>query len=299
MILVVGGTGDLGARVVRQLLNQDHPVRCLVRTGSDAAVLRSLGVEIAQGDLTDAASLAAACAGVDVVVLTATAIGRRLSGERVSIRDVDELGGCSLVEAAEHAGVQRFVYVSFPGAHAAMGTPLERAKVAVEQRLQSSAMRSVILRSDAFQEIQLAPVGRFDLAHAKVAIIGRGDCKRRWIATQDVAALTAALALEPDPPDVLEVGGPEAISKNELLKVAERVTGRRVKRQRMPRSVARLAVRVLSKRNDALASAFGAGLHQDLVEAWWDDTPLRERGIVATSASDFVTAAANAVASQH
>jgi uncharacterized protein YbjT (DUF2867 family) len=221
-------------------------------------------------------------------------MARRLTGSSPSIYEVDEVGGIALVAAAESSGVQRFVHMSFPGVDAAIGTPLERAKLAVEQRLQSSSLRKVIVRADAFQEIQLAPLARFDIANGKVSVIGRGDSKRRWIATEDVAALVAVVALEPDPPAVLEVGGPEAVSKNDLVTLAEGVTGRRIKRQHMPRPVARLAIRLLNARKDALASAFGAGLLQDLVEASWDDTPLRERGISATSASDFVTAAAQA-----
>jgi hypothetical protein len=56
----------------------------------------------------------------------------------------------------------------------------------------------------------------------------------------------------------------------------------------MPRSVARLIIKLSVRRNDALASALGAGLHQDLVPATWDDTPLRERGITPTAPSEFV-----------
>jgi uncharacterized protein YbjT (DUF2867 family) len=271
-------------------------VRCLVRAGTDDSRLRNLGVEVVSGDLTDPPSLARACDGVDTVILTATAIARRLAGPSPSIREVDEDGGLALVAAAESAGVQRFVHLSFPGVDSAIGTPLERAKLAVERRLRSGAMRGVVVRADAFQEIHLGPLARFDIAHGKVSVIGRGDSKRRWIATEDVAALVAAVAVEPDPPSVLEVGGPEAISKNDLITLAEGVTGRHIKRQHMPRFVARVAIRLLNGRKDALASAFGAGLLQDLVEASWDDLPLRERGIGPTSASDFVTAAAQQTA---
>ena len=80
MILVIGGTGDLGGRVARILSEQGHAVRCLVRPASDDSVLRGLGVEVAPGDLTEPESLAAACQGVTTVVATATMIARRLAG---------------------------------------------------------------------------------------------------------------------------------------------------------------------------------------------------------------------------
>jgi uncharacterized protein YbjT (DUF2867 family) len=165
---------------------------------------------------------------------------------------------------------------------------MDHAKLAVEKRLGTSRMRTVIIRSDAFQEIHLAPIGRFDMAAGKVSVIGHGDSPRRWIATDDVAALMAAVAVEPDPPAMLTIGGPEAMTKNEAIALAEQLTQRKMKVQRMPRPVARLAIRVLARRYDALATAFGAGLHQDTVEATWDDAPLRERGITPRPASDFI-----------
>jgi uncharacterized protein YbjT (DUF2867 family) len=289
MILVVGGTGDLGSRVVTRLRSAGHEVRCLVRPGSDDERLRADGVEVQAGELTDAASLARACVGVDVVVATATSIGRQLAGRRTpSMHDVDDVGMRALVDAAEAAKVDRFVYVSYAGVDAALNSPLERAKIAVEQRLAGSQMTVCIVRPDAFQEIHLAPIGRFDIAAGKVAVFGRGDTPRRWIATDDVAALVAAVSTEPEPPRVIEVGGPEALTRNEAIAAAARLSGRKIKRQRMPRPVARIGMRLLDKRNPALASVFGAGLLQDLAAATWNDRALVERGITPRPATEFI-----------
>ncbi|WP_350281395.1 SDR family oxidoreductase [Kribbella sp. HUAS MG21] len=296
MLLVVGGTGDLGGRVVRLLAGQGHQVRCLVRDEASGLAVETvrgdgsgLGVETVRGDLTDPASLRAACQDVDTVVATATAIGRRLAGRPgPSIREVDGLGMLSLVDAAEQAGVRRFVYVSYAGVDAGLGTPLEEAKAAVEDRLRHSGLQRVVVRPDAFQEIHLGPIGRFDVANGKVSVIGRGDAKQRYVATDDIAALVAAVATEPDPPELIEVGGPEAISRNEAATIASGFAHRRVKVQRLPAPVARLAMRLLKRRNDGVASVLGAGLLQSLHDATWTDEPLRARGIVPRSASDFL-----------
>jgi uncharacterized protein YbjT (DUF2867 family) len=194
----------------------------------------------------------------------------------------------SLITAAESARTRRFVYLSFPGVDKSIGTPLERAKLATEERLRGSSLQRVIIRSDAFQEIHFGAAARFDVAAGKIAIIGRGDTKRRWVSTGDIAAPVASVAVEPDPPSLITVGGPEAITKNEAVTLVEKVTGRRMKVQHMPRPVARMAIRLLNKRNDALASAFGAGLLQDIRAADWDDQALRQRGITPTSASDYL-----------
>ena len=60
-VLVVGGTGDIGGRVVRALVAQGKRVRALVRPGSDPSALEAQGVAIVRGDLTDAASLEPCC----------------------------------------------------------------------------------------------------------------------------------------------------------------------------------------------------------------------------------------------
>jgi uncharacterized protein YbjT (DUF2867 family) len=257
--------------------------------------LLEMGVEVVAGDLTDPASLPGACEEARTVVASATAIARVLAGARhPSIHETDEIGMASLVEAAEGAGVQRFVYVSYAGADSALGTPLERAKAATEKRLARSPMRRVIVRPDAFQEIHLAPIGRFDISAGKVAVFGKGDTKRRWIATDDVAALVAAVAVEAEPPDIITFGGPEAISRNEAIAIAQQATGRKIKVQRMPRAVARMGMRLLNRPNPAMATIFGTGLLQDLLQVTWDDAPLRERGITPRPASDWIREQARA-----
>ena len=285
MILVVGGTGDLGGRVVRRLRERGGPVRCLVRPGT---VDRSDG-ETVLGDLTDAQSLAGACTGVDTVVCTATAITRLLAGAGgPSLRQVDQDGVLRLVDAAEKAGVERFVYMSYAGVDAGLGFPLERAKLAVEQRLLRSPMVVTAVRPDAFQEIHLGPVGRFDIHAGKVGVFGDGTLPHPWVSTEDVAQLVAVLATAAAAPEVVEVGGPEAISRNRAIEIVEEMLGRRMRRRTAPLAVARVGMRLLDRPKPALASIFGIGVLQATVESTCDDAPLRERGISPTSATEFL-----------
>jgi len=58
--------------------------------------------------------------------------------------------------------------------------------------------------------------------------------------------------------------------------------------QRMPQPIARLAIRLLNRTSDGLASAFGGGLLQSMHDAAWDDEPLRSRGITPRSPTDFL-----------
>jgi uncharacterized protein YbjT (DUF2867 family) len=289
VLLVAGATGDLGRRIVRRLREREQPVRALVRPTTDATTLSELGVEIAAGDLVDQDSLSAACAGVQTVICTATAIARSLSGSGgPSLGQVDDVGVGNLVRAAEQASVQRFVYLSYAGVDAGLGFPLERAKAANEERLRRAAVREVIVRPDGYQDLQLTPTARFDIAGGKVAVFGKGDTRRRFVSTEDVAALVVALALEPDPPALVEVGGPDALSRNEAIETVESLTGSKVKRQRMPRPLVRLGMRALARPKPALASVFGIGLLMDLHESRADDSPLRERSIHPRSTRDYL-----------
>jgi len=72
MILVVGSTGLVGGMIIRRLLEQRTDVRILVRPGSDYQPLVEAGAQPVEGDLKNPASLAAACAGVETVITTAS-----------------------------------------------------------------------------------------------------------------------------------------------------------------------------------------------------------------------------------
>lgn len=243
-----------------------------------------------RGDLRDSESLRRACEGVRCVISTVTAMARALGGERVSMDAVDRVGTLALLEAAEAAGVERFVAVSYAGVDAGVGHPLERAKLAVEERLARSSLRGVAVRPDAFQETHLTETARVDLERGRMAVFGRGESPIRYVAVDDVAALVAAVAREEEPPAVVEFGGPEALTKDEVAALYSGATGRPMKVQRMPRPLGRLAVRALGRPRPALASVFGLGLMMDTTAPRWDDTPLRERGIDPRPASRFIAA---------
>src|SRR5690349_13357118 len=110
MILVTGGTGFVGPKVVHALRERDLPVRCLVRKPSAAAAqsLGAWGCELVEGDVTDPASLRRAVEGCEAVVhLVAIRQGSREKFERVM-----EQATRDLVAAAKEAGTRRFVLMS-------------------------------------------------------------------------------------------------------------------------------------------------------------------------------------------
>ncbi|WP_193315431.1 SDR family oxidoreductase [Nostocoides sp. F2B08] len=291
MILVCGATGDLGGRIVQHLVDADHAVRALVRPETSADALEDLGVEIARGDLRDEASLAAALVGVDTVVTTANAISRVLAGAKdVSIASVDLTGNRNLVAAAREAGVHRFVFVSAAGVDRGMAdrAPLVAAKRATERLLRDSGMEVVLARPDMFQEVWLAPASGIDPAKGTALVYGKGNTPQRYVAVEDVARLVAKLAVADDPPRIVEVGGPEQLTRNEVVAAFEAATGRRMTVRHVPRVVLAVASRLLGRPKPALASLMGMALHTDLHPGEWDDAPLRDAGIDPTPASAYI-----------
>lgn len=112
-VLVTGATGFLGSHIVDQCLAVGDEVRVLARTTSDLSYLKTLpDVEIVPGDLGDAAALAAACQGIDVVHHSAGRVQE--TGQREQFWGANVLGTRRLLDAARAAGVGRFVFVSSP-----------------------------------------------------------------------------------------------------------------------------------------------------------------------------------------
>ncbi len=290
MILLCGGTGLLGSRIAQRLADRSLGFRALVRPGTDASGLERLGAGIFRGDLRDATTLPAAMAGVRTVISTANAISRVLGGTTdLTLRDVDDRGNANLVRAAEEAGVERFVFLSFPAAILAASTPFADAKIATEQRLRDSSMHEVIVRPEAYQEVWLSPLVQFDWPNRSVTIFGRGDAPATYVAVDDVAEAVVRLAVAPDPPRLVEFGGPEAMTRNQAADAFERALGGPIKRRHVPRAALRLGTVALRPFKPALASVMGQALRADLVETPPSDAPLRELGIEPRPVSAYIS----------
>src|ERR1700682_6303747 len=115
MSLVTGGTGSVGAHVVRALLAKGRSVRCLVRRGSRRDNLAGLSVEIVEGDLGDPSSLSKAISGVSALYHVAAnyRLGARNPAE---LQESNVTGTENVLAAAAEAGVKRVVYTSSVGA---------------------------------------------------------------------------------------------------------------------------------------------------------------------------------------
>ncbi|HEX5080245.1 MAG TPA: NAD-dependent epimerase/dehydratase family protein [Geminicoccaceae bacterium] len=140
-VLVTGATGFAGGALARRLAAHNAPVRVLVRDSSRAAPLADLGVEIAQGDLRDPASLHEAMRDVDVVYHIAAAY-RQQNVKPQTFKEVNGTAVRHLLEAASQAEVSRFVHCSTVGVHGHVERPpaCERAPLAPGDAYQRSKL---------------------------------------------------------------------------------------------------------------------------------------------------------------
>src|SRR3954469_15638374 len=144
MILLTGATGLVGSALLRRLVSPDGrrtPVRCLVRDPRRLGAER-VRVQIALGDLADPPSFRNALRGVKTVVHLAATIRDQPGG---SIEELNGIATWRLVQAAEAAGVQRFVFFSALGARTHDRTRFLRAKALAEEAVTSSDLDHVVV----------------------------------------------------------------------------------------------------------------------------------------------------------
>ncbi len=246
-VLVTGATGFVGPKVVHALRARGHDVQALVRRPDRAKTLAAWGCNLAEGDVTDAASLGGAVDGCEAVVHLVSIIkGSPADFERVMVGGTE-----NLIAAAKKAGVGRFVLMS------ALGTnernrelvPYFRSKWAMEQALGASGLEHVVFRpSFVFgkdggvlptfvRQVRLAPM---------TPVVGNGDGRLQPIWVEDVGQFFAQAVDAPGAAGrTFEIGGPDPVTWNDFYARVKRILGVRRGTIHMPVGLVRAGAAVL------------------------------------------------------
>jgi NADH dehydrogenase len=226
MILVSGGTGFVGSAITRELMRRGERVAVLSREAEKARAKFGDEVEARGGDVRDAKSLAAAMEGVDIVVNAVQFPGSPIENRRkgYTFEEVDLKGTRHQVDAAKAAGVRRFVYISGVGADKDADKHWFRYKWEAEEYLKKSGLEWVIIRPTWVFGPDDVSLNRF-LGFAKllpfVPMFGSGKQDMQPVFIDDVARVAADAALKPEAANTLfELGGPEVMSMNDVVKTA-------------------------------------------------------------------------------
>lgn len=252
MILVTGATGFVGRHLVPRLVQAGWSVRILARPGRGGTFRLpwpELNLDIAPGGIDDPAALAAAMRGVHTVfhLVNAQWWGNARALERV------EIGGTQMViDAAREAHVGRLVVMSHLGAAPSSAYALLRVKGRMEDLVRGSGLPYTIIRSGVL-------FGREDRFVNGLAMLlrsnplvylqpGQGEMLLHPLYIEDlVAALVQSMENLDTVDRVIEIGGPEYISFNEMVRTVMRVTGAQRMIVPVPPYVLRVLTRVVGR----------------------------------------------------
>ncbi|MCW4456488.1 SDR family oxidoreductase [Flavobacterium sp. MXW15] len=248
-ILVIGGTGRIGSKVVERVRVAGHQT---------VAAAPSTGIDVLTGEGLDAAM-----AGTEVVVDLANSP----SFEDAAVLSFFETAGRNILEAATRAGVRHHVALSVVGTDKLAASGYFRGKIAQERLIRGSGIAYTIIHSTQF----------FEFLPGIIQSAGDGPTLRlptalvQPIAAEDVADAVAGVALTPPINGVVDIAGPERASMDVLARRFLGATGD-----------AREVV------GDALAGYFGAQLQHDTLvpagPAWTGKVDfeqwLRQSGLV-------------------
>ena len=227
-VLVTGATGFLGRHVVQQLLETNHEVRVMVRSPGSESVLQTPPTDVCYGNVTDPDALAEACRGISEVIHLVAVI----RGGPRQFDAINRQGTANVVAAAREAGsVRRFVHLSAVGAANAPRLRYLHSKWLGEQEVVNGGLPYAIIRPSLI----FGPGDEFTNAIAALVrslpitpVIGSGNNRLQPIHVEDVArCVTLSLSGNIRGNRIVEIGGPEQLSYNEIIRAVARVMGRR------------------------------------------------------------------------
>jgi len=288
MLLLTGATGLVGSALLRRLVADGEQVRCLVRDPRRLGAQR-VRVQIALGDLTDPPSFRNAMRGVRTVVHLAASIRDQPRG---SIEELNGIATWRMVQAAERAGVERFVFFSALDASTHHRARFFRAKALAEQAVGEAGLESIVFAPS----IVYAPGDPWLTLLERLALLpvmpvsGRGRALYQPIWAEDVADCVIAVLRGSDGQRAAngngtpgerragerrlrsryELAGPETLSHTDLVRIVLRSLNRKRPLVHVPTPVVSRALRLLERVSGP--NAF----------ATWDEAELMEVPMVST-----------------
>jgi uncharacterized protein YbjT (DUF2867 family) len=242
-VLVTGGTGFVGQEVARQLHQAGHSIRLVARSrsaGRMAEAISRCGADVCPGDVLDAASLAGAAAGMEVVIHLVGIISE--VGES-TFGNVHVRGTENIVRAAQQAGVQRFVHMSALGTRPNAASRYHQTKWAAEELVRHSGLDFTIFRPSLIygpQDQFINVFARVTRLSPVVPLMGSPRARFQPVAVTVVAAAFAKALGEPKAiGQTYDLCGPEALTLSEIVGQIMDVMQRRRLKLQVPPGIAR------------------------------------------------------------
>jgi uncharacterized protein YbjT (DUF2867 family) len=213
-VLVTGGTGTLGRKVVIRLLSRHHRVRILSHQAHPAI---PTAVEVTTGDLASGAGLREAAAGVEVIIHCA-------SNWRDPLLRTDVAGTRALLEAARAGGLPHLLYISIVGVDRT-GYAYYRAKREVEQMVEHSGFPWTVLRATQFHNFVQYLLQSCGVDTQPEVVVPDG-IRMQSIDVGEVADRLVLLMEHGPSGQTPELGGPQILSLEEMAQIYVHLRGR-------------------------------------------------------------------------
>jgi uncharacterized protein YbjT (DUF2867 family) len=222
MITVMGASGNTGRVVAEALLARGEKVRVVGRDAGKLAPLQARGAEVAPGDVTNAAFLTRAFAGVETAYTLLPPDPRS-----AAFRAYQDRVGEATVQALRQAGVRRVVFLSSVGADLPAGTGPIAGLHAQEERLRKLGVPVLLLRPGYFFENLYASLPLIRHQGMNGGAIAP-DVKMSMIATRDIGAAAAAAIAARDfaGVEVRNLLGPRDLSLAEVTRILGAAIGK-------------------------------------------------------------------------
>ncbi len=219
MYLVTGATGSLGRRIVRQLRENELPVKAFVRLSSSFGELEDRGAEIFIGDLKEERDIVKACRDVKYIISS--------HGSGKDAQALDYRANIDLIDRAVANNVEHFVFISVLGVDRGyQDSATFKAKREVEKYLIASGLSYTILRPSGFANNIIPLAERFRDTGIYFSI---GDQKNRSsiVSTDDLAKIAiASTQIEAAKNQIFAVGGPDILKREDIPRILARLFNR-------------------------------------------------------------------------
>ncbi len=245
LVTVFGGSGFIGRHVVRALARRGYRIRVAVRRPDLAGFLQPLGgvgqIHAVQANVRNRDSVGRAIEGAEAVV---NLVGILYESGRQSFEAVQAFGPGAVAAAAKEAGIGRMVQVSAIGADAGSASEYARTKAAGEVAVREALPGAVIVRPS----IVFGPEDDFFNRFAALArispvlpLIGGGRTRFQPVYAGDVAeAIARGVDGNLKAGAAYELGGPEILTFEQVLRYILEVTDRRRLLAPLPFEIAKL-----------------------------------------------------------
>src|SRR6058998_2322245 len=234
-VAVTGANGFVGRHVVARLLLGRHEVRALIseRRGAEKELPGGDSqMDVRRADVRKAESLRDAFAGFDAVVHTVAVPTER----KQRFAEVNVAGVAHVVAEARRSGVGRIVHMGALGADPVSPYPYLRSKGEGEALITGSGIAHVVLQPSLLfgEGDDFFPRLAFSLLFPIVPVPGDGKARFQPVHVDDIAQALVAALERGDISGVHELGGPEAVTYDEMLEETMRGTGIRRPRVHLP-----------------------------------------------------------------